>query len=530
VTRREHLIARLLDDRHALDDEELRELVEETRADPAAARALKDGLLIDDLLSRRLAPGRRDFTNRVLRRVRGPADGAAFVARTMAAARGTQAAPPRRSHARALVTISVAAAATVVLVLASGGLRSPAPSRSTVAEAPAAREPVTTAPAPSPPPPSRSEPARVQRVAGTALLVGGGGRQPAVAGAPLGEGQSVVTVGADAAIALALADGSTLEMTGDGALVPLAPAASGGTALFLARGRITADVRAQPPNAPLVITTPDAQATLLAARFALAVQAGGTRVDVSAGVVHFAGLRGGAATQVAASRYALTQAGGEPVTAARPAHGNAAMLVGGDNPTGVDATGLNLADRLLKQRLEARGFDVRVLRAGPRLLEDARQSDLLVVSDSASSLDVDAHLRELPVPVLALDWFILDDLGMTGPCGQNDECGYFDGQGWLVIKDGSHPLAAGLSGSVRYTTRASQMNWGSPNLHAAWVATVPGFPTRASIFAYDRGAEMPGLIAPARRVALPFKGKAAGGMTEDGWALFDAAVAWAAGR
>jgi hypothetical protein len=77
-------------------------------------------------------------------------------------------------------------------------------------------------------------------------------------------------------------------------------------------------------------------------------------------------------------------------------------------------------------------------------------------------------------------------------------------------------------------TTASLFAQGSPNGNAIVVATLPGS-TTAGIFAYDSGASMPGLTAPARRVGLFLGDNTATSLTANGTALFDAAIRWAAG-
>jgi hypothetical protein len=52
-------------------------------------------------------------------------------------------------------------------------------------------------------------------------------------------------------------------------------------------------------------------------------------------------------------------------------------------------------------------------------------------------------------------------------------------------------------------------------------------PGRALVFAYDRGAPMPGLpAAPGRRVGLFLHNYTAEVMSDTAWAMFDAAIAW----
>ena len=62
------------------------------------------------------------------------------------------------------------------------------------------------------------------------------------------------------------------------------------------------------------------------------------------------------------------------------------------------------------------------------------------------------------------------------------------------------------------------------------VAHYPGGSAHHSaVFAYERGSEMLGGRAPARRVALFLgNGRVIRSLTPDGWRLFDAAVAWSA--
>jgi hypothetical protein len=48
------------------------------------------------------------------------------------------------------------------------------------------------------------------------------------------------------------------------------------------------------------------------------------------------------------------------------------------------------------------------------------------------------------------------------------------------------------------------------------------------LFAYERGAPMPGLpAAPARRVGMFLQNYTAQVMSDAGWSLFDAAITWA---
>jgi hypothetical protein len=277
-----------------------------------------------------------------------------------------------------------------------------------------------------------------------------------------------------------------------------------------------------------VFSTPHGEATVLGTRLTLAVTDQHTRLDVDRGLVRLTDRRGAAAAEVSAGRYALLRGDGSaPVVAAAAVRGRAFLLVGSDNPVGLDEAGLNAPDQKLKARLASLGLEVHVARVGPDLASVARGFDLVVISDTVSSFDLQPGMRDLPAPMLVLEWFLYDELGLTGPCGEEEDCGTEVSPGHLLIKNPSHPLAAGLTGTVRFTEKPGPINWGIPSVHAEWIATVPGRPDRALVFAYDRGAAMPGARAPARRVALPYRGKTTTTLSQDGWALFDAAVRWA---
>ncbi|MCA1592538.1 MAG: hypothetical protein LC754_07795 [Acidobacteria bacterium] len=77
---------------------------------------------------------------------------------------------------------------------------------------------------------------------------------------------------------------------------------------------------------------------------------------------------------------------------------------------------------------------------------------------------------------------------------------------------------------------AGTLSWGKPNVNAVTVVTIVGDTTKIVIFGYERGAAMPGLVAPARRVGLFMYDTTAVSFHGPGRRLFDAAIKWATGR
>lgn len=192
----------------------------------------------------------------------------------------------------------------------------------------------------------------------------------------------------------------------------------------------------------------------------------------------------------------------------------------------VGATTLNSDDTAVKARLESLDFRVTVKAASVVTANDASGKDVVVVSSTVSSSDVNTKFRNVAVPVLAWESYLFDDLGMTGSLPDSDY-GKLTGQTQIAITNATHPLAASFTGMVTVTTAAATLSWAKPNASASKVATPRGDASKAVIFAYDTGAVMPGIVAPARRVGLFLEDAAAAHLTANGWALFDAAVRWA---
>jgi hypothetical protein len=189
----------------------------------------------------------------------------------------------------------------------------------------------------------------------------------------------------------------------------------------------------------------------------------------------------------------------------------------------------NSGDAAVRDRLTATGFTP-VIRTGSAVTTaEAAGKGLVLLSSTFSSSSVNTKFRTVVTPVLSWESALYDDLGMTGTTS-GTSFGTMTGQTQLAIVNASHPLAAGLSGTVSVTTAASNISWGAPNGNAVTVARPVGQSGRAAIFAYEKGAAMPGLAAPGRRVGFFLEDTTAASLTTQGRALLDAAVRWVTGR
>jgi|GEM_PF-468349 len=183
------------------------------------------------------------------------------------------------------------------------------------------------------------------------------------------------------------------------------------------------------------------------------------------------------------------------------------------------------ADQALVNRLTTAGYAVTVRSESQATAQEALGKDLVIISDSVNSGNVNTKFRDVMIPVINWEPSLFDDMMMTGTTS-GTHYGDLASQTQLNIVDAGHPLAAGLPAGLATTTSSPQLYfWGTPSANAVVAATLNGYPTRAAVFGYEAGATMVGMKAPARRVGF-FNGSSAA-FTANGWALYDAAVQWA---
>jgi len=160
---------------------------------------------------------------------------------------------------------------------------------------------------------------------------------------------------------------------------------------------------------------------------------------------------------------------------------------------------------------------------------DADGKALVVVSSTCTASSVTTKFRQVVVPVVNWEFDVHDDLGLTGTTSGTDFGTSAGGQMNVSITNAGHVLAAGLTGSPQVVNTGSSFSfsWGVPNANAAKIAALVGDANKSVIFGYESGVAMPGLEAPARRVALFMMDLTAGSFNVNGNGLFDAAVRWA---
>jgi hypothetical protein len=213
--------------------------------------------------------------------------------------------------------------------------------------------------------------------------------------------------------------------------------------------------------------------------------------------------------------------------------------------------------------LEAAGYEVTVQSVtetdADLQVELANQYDVVYIADSIGSATVhdgvDIYIKDIDVPLISQEAYMWDEAEWTGRdqfLDYGDTFQALDDQVLgafteLEIADPSHPLAAGLSGTVAVYDDPYGFSYGFiPNMGPGVnvIATIPGAPEYAALFVYEQGAELAeGTTAAGMRIGMYMGQQLAreefGGdglnirwdrLTEDGRKLVLAAFDYATGR
>ncbi len=194
----------------------------------------------------------------------------------------------------------------------------------------------------------------------------------------------------------------------------------------------------------------------------------------------------------------------------------------------VGKTDLNGGDNAVLQRLQGLGFDVTVVDDDDVQTSDSDGKGLVLISSTCYSGKIGDRFTHVNVPVFNWEAWLFDDLKMTGP-ESNWDYGTADEVKKIKIINDAHPIAQGVTGTLEILKKRKRVSWGFPAPAATRIGEVPGYPDCVMLFTYDKGAEMVGMTAPARRVGFFLHNSTATKLNGTGWLLFDRAVQWATG-
>lgn len=178
-------------------------------------------------------------------------------------------------------------------------------------------------------------------------------------------------------------------------------------------------------------------------------------------------------------------------------------------------------DMVMIGRITAQGFStVTPVTDAAVTAQSVAGADLVVISSSAESAPLQAKLKDIAIPTLVIEDAEFTKMGMA-TMGTHDS-----GVSQVVIAAGGSALVGDATGTVTIADKPGELGWGTPAATAKIGATMPGNPTHAAIFGYEKGAMMSGMVAPARRAGFAIREALAAGLNADGLKLFDAILAW----
>lgn len=281
------LVRRFVDDRDGLQEHEYAQLAEAVKASPELLAQLREQLLMDDVLSQRLAIDRRHFDAQVQQRIADHLRGEdelneqADELRSLALAR-LKVAPAEPGFNWSTV---IAWGSALVLLLAIGvSLWSWRQSQQAALVA------------------------TIDEVSGEVVVK----RYPNGSDFVAEAGQSLrpddaLFVPDDGSIALTWRDGTRVQL-GSGTQIRL-PATTAGKHVSVNVGDVAASVAAQPAGRPMVFTTPHADAIVRGTELSLRVRANDTHLEVAEGKVELVEHETGDAQLVQSSQEATASAG-----------------------------------------------------------------------------------------------------------------------------------------------------------------------------------------------------------------------------
>lgn len=178
-------------------------------------------------------------------------------------------------------------------------------------------------------------------------------------------------------------------------------------------------------------------------------------------------------------------------------------------------------DMVMIGRMMANGFSqvtpITDALVTPQMVADG---DLVVISSSAESGPLQAKLKGIAVPVLCIEDAEYTMMGMAS-MGNHDA-----NISTVVIAMAGGPLVGDETGTVTIAGKPGDLGWGTPAATALVGATMPGNTGHAAIFGYAKGAQMSGMVAPAKRAGFAIREALAAGLSADGIKLFDAILKW----
>ena len=181
----------------------------------------------------------------------------------------------------------------------------------------------------------------------------------------------------------------------------------------------------------------------------------------------------------------------DPATASITINGAALFVVG-------DVSSIRDQDVDIINLLSALGFSVGVIEDNNVSVSDALARDLILISESANSSDIDSNLKDVARPFIIWEYNLWDNFNLVNTQGLSSQ-----NETQIEILAAEQPLATGYSGQTAVVDQPINFTWGTVNANAINIARVDALNNRSALFLYPEGAQLfNGDIAPARRIGI----------------------------
>lgn len=194
----------------------------------------------------------------------------------------------------------------------------------------------------------------------------------------------------------------------------------------------------------------------------------------------------------------------------------------------------DVGDSAVSDRMDSMGYEVLTVTAAEVDSSWAEGMNLVYVSSTVSSGDVAAKFKNVPVPVILIEPYAQDDMGMTLDV---DSLRHFQPiQRTMVIRSEGHFLAAGMTGEIDlFENYEVQSGQGIPGDGGVMIAEYVPLPSDTAIspiiygaiYAYEKGAIMADTTEAAeRRYFAGWNDNGVAYLNETGWKLWQASIDW----
>ena len=188
------------------------------------------------------------------------------------------------------------------------------------------------------------------------------------------------------------------------------------------------------------------------------------------------------------------------------------ILIGKNDP-------INNNDILLRDHLIGLGLDVEYHTEPETHPVDINGAVGVFISESVTSGNI-GPAYDLPIPVIMSEPGLIDDMKMG--VGQDNA-----GATSIEIVDPNHPITEGFNGVVEVLTQPGVLEGASAlEGEVQILAVLAGDPGMTMLFVYEKGAQMQGQTAPARRAFVFNEQNSNPLMNNDGWTIVERAVTW----